>query len=520
MKRTRQHVLEGESRQALMSTLPAEWILTDLEPDYGLDVQVTIVEGQEVTNIVFAAQLKATDRTANNRATIPLRIESKYLKYYENHPLPVFILYYIRPTNVFYYIFAQKYVKENLSTNTLGWRKQKYVTIRFSPHSILKNIKRFKSVVLDSSLYVTRCQLNVKPGGAFYFLDGIPRSDDQELKRLTLVALSHSKANRYQLAMKEFQHILRVCTTSPSEKIALLISLGNAYYSTSQYDNALRNYGAADELASKVRDKSALEGKAIALNSIGLVYADKGRLGDSLDYCQKALRIFRKIGYREAEAGTLDNIATIYRIQGELGKAMVRYRLALKIDRETADYRGQAAVFGNMGNVYQTKGNLPKALEYYGKALKIHRDVEDREGEADNLGSIGIVYGKKGELRKAMAYSRLALMIFRKIGNREKEATALTSIAIIYSLKNEVGKSMKYQYLSLKINREIGRREGEAVNLGNIGSLYLDTGEPDEALRYYRPALEIFEEIGVAEHIRTTKDAIADAERLARQRPY
>jgi tetratricopeptide (TPR) repeat protein len=485
-----------------------------IHPDYGLDVEITIVEDEEVTNKVFKAQLKATDQLVDNQGMIPLRIESKHLKYYENYPLPIFILYYIKFMNVFYYVFAQKYVKENLSLDTPAWRKQKYSTVRFSPDSVLKNIEDFKSTVLDSSLYVTLSQLNLKPSGTVYFLDGIPKSDDQELKKFTLLALSHSEANRHHLAIEEFEKILRVCTTSPSEKMALLLSLGNGYYSISQYENALKNFRAANNLISKVSDASVLEGKAIALNGIGLVYADKGRLDGSLKYFQKAIHIFRKIGYREAEAGTLNNIGTVYRIQGELKKAIARYHLALKIHKETANHRGQAAVLGNVGNVYQTKGNLRKALECYREALKIHRDVGYREGEADNLGSIGIVYGEKGEPKEAMAHLRMALKIFRNIGNREKEATTLSNIAIIYSLKGEVGKSMKYQQLALEINRQIGRREGEAINLGNIGSLYLDDGELGEALKYYRLALEIFEKIGDAEHIKITKQVIADIKRL------
>jgi len=62
IKRTRQQVLEEESRLALRRTLPTEWIAQDATPDYGLDLHVTVVEGEAVTNNVFVAQLKATDR--------------------------------------------------------------------------------------------------------------------------------------------------------------------------------------------------------------------------------------------------------------------------------------------------------------------------------------------------------------------------------------------------------------------------------------------------------------------------
>jgi len=515
MKRPRQHVLADESRLALENTLPTGWIVRPIQPDYGLDVEVTIVEDEDVTSNVFKAQLKATDQPVDTSGEVSLSIQCKHLKDYENYPQPVFILYYIKLKNLFYYVFAQKYVKEDLSMDTPAWRTQKSATVRFSSDSTLKNIRIFKSAVVDSLLYVAESQLNLRPGGAIYTLDGIPRSDDQELKRLTLEALSYFKADKYQLAIDKFEYMLRVCTVSPSEKMALLLSLGNCYLAINQYENALRSYAAANDVTSKVSDSdaSASQGKAIALNGIGLVYAGRGQLGDALKFLQKGLRVFRRISYRDAEASVLNHIGTAYRIQGEIKKAMARYRLALKIHKETANRVGQAAVMGNIGNVYQMKNNLPKALKYYREALEIHREVGYRQGEADNLGSIGVVYAREDESREAMVHLRSAFRIFRNIGNREGEATTLGSMGIVHDLNGQVDKSMKCQQLALEINRQIGSREGEAISLGNIGRLYLGEGEVDEALRHYRLALEIFEEIGDGMHAKLTKETIVDIER-------
>jgi len=58
IKRTREHVLEDESRNKFKLGLPEEWIPEDLDNDYGLDLAVTIVQGKKVTNRVFWVQLK------------------------------------------------------------------------------------------------------------------------------------------------------------------------------------------------------------------------------------------------------------------------------------------------------------------------------------------------------------------------------------------------------------------------------------------------------------------------------
>ena len=140
-----EHILERESRRKFESKLPREWISRDITPDYGLDLEVQIVEGKKVTNKVFWVQLKATNadfqtegnawereggsRTAptpdSKRAglepaptrqkfqikyPIPFQIETRYLKHYEGCRLPVFIIYYVKRHDAFTGRFRSKNV--------------------------------------------------------------------------------------------------------------------------------------------------------------------------------------------------------------------------------------------------------------------------------------------------------------------------------------------------------------------------------------------------------------------------
>lgn len=125
----------------------------------------------------------------------------------------------------------------------------KNVTIKFSPTSSLDTIEKLKSIL---------------------FL----------------------KKERYGEAVKEFENILRVCTVFSTERMAMLLNLGNAYYSLSQFSKALENYNAILELAEKVNGKDALEGKSAALGNIGLILKAKGDLDNALKYLLDALEIF------------------------------------------------------------------------------------------------------------------------------------------------------------------------------------------------------------------------------------
>ncbi|MBU7046334.1 MAG: tetratricopeptide repeat protein, partial [Theionarchaea archaeon] len=434
MKRTRKHVLETESRRALERLLPPEWIFRPRIPDYGIDAEIEIVEEEEVTNKVLWLQLKATEK---RKKKVSYQMRTDHLKYYEKCRMPVLIIYWIKRENTFYYLFAQKYIKENLSTNP-EWRNQKTVAVTFD--SVLSTAKDIESMATDGYLYLLPQQITIgteKP--AIYWVDGIPRSDDEELKERSLRALLYSMNEMHHAAIDVLEQTLKVCVLSPTEKMSVLLNLGNAYYALSQNGSALKNYEAMLELAAKVDEKSAIEGKSAALGNIGLIYSAKGDLDEALKYHKEALEIHRDIGYRQGEASDL----------------------------------------GNLGLVYSAKGDLDEALKYHKATLDIHRDIGYRQGEASDLGNIGLVYSDKGDLDEALKYHKEALDIHRDIGYRQGEASQLGNIGLIYSAKGDLDEALKYHKEALDIHRDIGYRQGEANQLGNIGLIYSDKGDLD-----------------------------------------
>jgi len=327
MKRSHEYQLEYESRLALRNLLPKAWIVRDKEPDVGIDMEIEIVEGEEVTNKMIWVQLKSTGNT-DTKKDISYPMDTKHLKYYEGCQLPVIILYWIKSKNEFYYMFSQKYIQEIISRQNPKWREQKTVTIKFSPESKLDHIEKLNSVAIEGALYLTKQQLT---GNVQYWLDGIPESNNEMLKDRTLKALLFLKNEKHHEAIEEFEKILRVCTVFSTERMSILLNLGNAYYSLSQINDAFKIYNAIIELADKLNEKDALEGKSAALGNIGLIYSAKGDLDNALKYLKDALKIHKEIGYKQGEASDLGNIGLIYSAKGDLDNALKYLKDAIKI---------------------------------------------------------------------------------------------------------------------------------------------------------------------------------------------
>ena len=494
MKRTREHVLEKESRLALENLLPSEWIFRERTPDYGIDAEIEIVEKEEVTNKVLWIQLKATEsRKSKNKVSYDMR--THHLEYYEKCRTPVLIVYWIKSENTFYYMFAQRYIREELSKSKPDWRNQNTVAIPFD--SVLDTSEDLDSIATDGLLYLFPQQLPIgAEKSAVYWLAGIPRSDDEELKERTLRALQYSVSEMHAAAVDELEKTLRVCVLSPTEKMSVLLNLGNAYYSLSQNAPALKNYEAVLELAQKADEKSALEGKSAVLGNIGLIYRAKGDVDEALKYLKIALRIHREIGYKQGEASDLGNIGLVYNAKGDVDEALKYLKDALRIHREIGYKQGEASALGNIGLIYSDKGDVSEALKYHKDALKIHREIGYKQGEASQLGNIGLVYSDKGDVDEALKYHKDALKIDREIGYKQGEASDLGNIGLVYNAKGDVDEALKYLKDALRIHREIGYKQGEANQLGNIGLIYRAKGDVDEALKYLKEALKIDREIG------------------------
>ncbi len=495
MKRTPQQILEYESILELRKRFPSEWIVREKNPDVGIDLEVEIVEGGEISNKVIWIQVKASVKPKTKKV-ISYQMETKHLKYYQNSKLPVIIFYYIKSEDTFYYLFSQEYINEILSPEDTKWRDKKTKNIKFPPDSIFTNPEDLVTIATKGHLYVIQKQLELSPRGAHYWLDGIPQSDDKVLKDRNLKALKFIQKEDHKSAITELESILRDCTTSPTERMSILLNLGNSYYNISNNDKALENYKSILGLSDNMDKKSALEGKSYALGNIGVVYRDKGELDNALKFHLDALVIDREIGYRQGEANQLGNIGVIYHQKGDLDNALKQYRDALVIHRETCHLRGEASDIAGIGMIYHDKGDWDNAIKQYQDALAIHRETFYLRGEASVLNHIGLAYRARGDLDNALKQFLNSLEIDRGISNRLGEASDLGNIGLVYSTKGNWDDALKKYQEALVILREIGYRLGEASVLGNIGQVFCVKGDLDNALKQCQDSLEIHRQMG------------------------
>lgn len=152
MKRPEQHVMADDAEAALRSTVPSEWIVRSIQKDYGVDLEIEMVDQGIVTGNRIWVQLKAVQRVKKasiqfpiekdlaefgvgedgklHVAYVPFRIETKEIEYALRCPFPLLLFVVDLESKDIYWLPLRDEALINLSEDTPDWREHKTATVR------------------------------------------------------------------------------------------------------------------------------------------------------------------------------------------------------------------------------------------------------------------------------------------------------------------------------------------------------------------------------------------------------
>jgi tetratricopeptide (TPR) repeat protein len=155
------------------------------------------------------------------------------------------------------------------------------------------------------------------------------------------------------------------------------ISLGYAYSNISGPQTSLEPYKVAVVAAREAGASSLL---SVALNNLGEIYMELGRLDEAAD-CFREVRDVSASPSAYGQAYALHNLGRVYLELGRAQEAIGSLRAALRLHERTGDMNGKATTYRYLGRAYRAVGEFASARESWTEALSIFRQV-GREQEA------------------------------------------------------------------------------------------------------------------------------------------
>jgi hypothetical protein len=142
---------EQEAELILRSLLPSRWLWRKQSPDFFVDYDIETIDCGELTGFHFALQIKGTSKSSSEK--VRLRMQRKHLKYYRDKArLPVFIGFVDVVRKQVYWVFAQKYLREQLGRSDVD--DQKSLTLKVDTEDSFSDLDRFKDALRKAELYM------------------------------------------------------------------------------------------------------------------------------------------------------------------------------------------------------------------------------------------------------------------------------------------------------------------------------------------------------------------------------
>lgn len=232
------------------------------------------------------------------------------------------------------------------------------------------------------------------------------------------------------------------------------------------------------------------------MNELARLLSQERQLELATSYTQKAIKISKKLHFKNGEADAYNIIGMIYAFKSNYPEALRNLFIGLKKWEETNNKMGIAVSYIHIGNVYESQGKYPEALKNYFEALKISEEIGNKQRKAMSYNSIGIVYKNQGKYTEALKNYFMSLKIYEEIGDKHGISLAQTNIGIAYDYQGNYAESLKNHFAALKTQKEIGDKHGIISSYNNIGVVYNYQGKYTEALENYFAALKILKEIG------------------------
>lgn len=256
-----------------------------------------------------------------------------------------------------------------------------------------------------------------------------------------------------------------------------------------------RLHEAADHLERAVRLDTEARGhnSTSAVQILGGVYWELGRLADGLDLLGPATAPDSAAGYRDGHAMMLDVVAKIRLDLGAHEEALEQAELALAMVEDTKRYWVQAGILNTVAAAHRKLAHPERALRADEQALTLARTAMFRRAEADTLLSLSLTQSQLGRTDEARDHGEQALRLARAHSFRATEGRVLT--ALFETVRTtEVGLAQD----ALAIHRETGHRLGEARTLLSLARA-LRTTDGATATLMTRQAGSLLADIGVPE---------------------
>ncbi len=292
-------------------------------------------------------------------------------------------------------------------------------------------------------------------------------------------------------------------STADSIEVSRLIQLSKDNFDESP-EKAIVYGMEAKELAESAGYQNGI---AMALKTIGIAYYYQGKDVEALDYWQKSLETFKRMGDIVGESNILSNIGAIYFNKGDDAKALEFYLQSLTLAEKTGDRLRILTALNNTGGVYfNKKATHDKALQYFLKALPLSEELKDEEALGTIAVNIGEIYFEKGEDTKALLYFEKS----KKAFNESNSSSYLyNAIGKLYLRQGSFDNAISHHSKALSIAEKNKGNQEIVQSLIGLSNAEIKNGDRELGLKNLKIAESLAKDADLNKELKDIYDKLS-----------
>ncbi|MFK4105599.1 AfsR/SARP family transcriptional regulator [Streptomyces sp. NPDC019531] len=237
-----------------------------------------------------------------------------------------------------------------------------------------------------------------------------------------------------------------------------------------------------------------------AVQVLGGVYWELGRLADGLVLLGPAVTSDQRAGYRDGRTMMLNALARISLELGRHEEGLEQAERALAMVGDTKRYWILPGILNTLAAAHRGLARPDRALDADRQALALAREAGFRRAEADTLVSLALTVQQRGRHDEARDHAAGALRLARAHSFRVVEGQALTALAEAAEAEQAHATAVELAGQALAIHRETGHRLGEARTLMALARTRRTTDRTAAEL-LSQQARAVFADVGVPEEV-------------------
>ena len=306
----------------------------------------------------------------------------------------------------------------------------------------------------------------------------------------------HYELGNTQLALDCFERVLKIFQVygTKVEMGITMNKLGSIYCEIGDFQKGLDYKENSLKILKKYTIMSFyLHYALLKYSKIGQIYKERKENYLAITYFKKTLKKANKLQKIETAYVYL-LIGNTYLNLRNYTETLNYYQKALDIFKKIGHKIGTAKILNNIGNIYLNKKNYAEASNYYQVALDIFTAVGYKLGSIEVLNNLGLLFLRLKKIEEALENFEKALNICKEIGLSRKQALIYKYIGdAYYSLEKKYNFALDNYKNALQLDEENSIVLRMALDYKYIGNTYLRMEQYKNAKKYYNKALEIYD---------------------------